>query len=166
MSLVMSLVIRKAASRDASSFLSLVKALAKFENLEPPSQSAERRLIRDTFSKRRKKLNLLLAFVDRKPVAYALYFFTYSSFLARPTLYLEDIFVLEEFRRMGIGKKMFLRLVGEAQKRECGRMEWAVLTWNKNAKKFYERLGARRLSDWQLYRLDQKTIESIVNIRK
>ncbi|MDH2899419.1 MAG: GNAT family N-acetyltransferase [archaeon] len=156
----MTIAIRKARSRDAGAFLLLVRALAKFEKLEPPSPSAARRLIRDTFSKE-KKLNLLLAFSDGKPIAYALYFFTYSSFLARPTLYLEDIFVLQEFRRKKIGKRIFLTLVREAKRLGCGRMEWAVLAWNKNAIKFYESVGAKRLNEWHYYRLDQRALKSL-----
>jgi GNAT superfamily N-acetyltransferase len=155
----LTIAIRKAKSSDAKAFLGLVRALAKFEKLDPPTPSAARRLVRDTFSK--KKLNLLLAFSDSKPVAYALYFFTYSSFLARPTLYLEDIFVLEAFRGKKIGKRMFLKLVREARRLRCGRMEWSVLTWNKNAIRFYEHIGARRLDEWHYYRLDQKGIESL-----
>jgi GNAT superfamily N-acetyltransferase len=161
----MTVVIRRAGTRDAKSFLNLVKALADFEKLEPPSPSATRRLIRDAFLGKENKFNLLLAFSDRKPVAYALYFFTYSSFLAKPTLYLEDIFVLEEFREKGIGRKLFLQLVREAKRVGCGRMEWVVLSWNKKAIRFYERMGARRLTDWHYYRLDQKTIESLAKIR-
>jgi GNAT superfamily N-acetyltransferase len=155
----MNVLIRKARSDDATAFLDLVRALARFEKLDPPTPSAAKRLIRDTFST--KKLNLLLAFSDDKAVAYALYFFTYSSFLARPTLYLEDIYVLEEFRGRKIGKNIFLRLVREAKRLKCGRMEWAVLTWNKSALSFYEHLGAKRLEHWHYYRLDQKGIESL-----
>ena len=150
---------RKATRKDSKAFLGLVRALANFEKLEPPSPSAEKRLISDTFQK--KRINLILAFTNGKPVAYALYFFTYSSFLALPTLYLEDIFVLEEYRRMKVGKRLFLRLVNEAKRKHCGRMEWAVLTWNANAIKFYENIGAKRLNDWFHYRLDRKTIEAL-----
>lgn len=158
----MGLSIRKAKKSDSASFLELVRALANFEKLEPPSPEAARRLIRDTFTN--KKLNLLLAFSEnkkKKAVAYALYFFTYSSFLARPTLYLEDIFVLEEYRRKKIGKALFLRLVKEAKRLGCGRMEWAVLSWNKNAIRFYEDVGANRLSEWLYYRLDEESINKL-----
>jgi GNAT superfamily N-acetyltransferase len=155
----MTLVVRKARANDSDAFLSLVRALAKFEKLDPPSYSARQRLLKDTFST--KKLKLLLAFSDKTPVAYALYFFTYSSFLARPTLYLEDLFVLEDFRRMQIGKSLFLYLAKEARRLHCGRMEWAVLTWNKNAIGFYERLDAKRLDQWLHYRLDRKGIEAL-----
>jgi len=154
------ILIRKASPGDEKAFLKLVKALAKFEKLDPPSPSGTRRLIRDTF--RTKKLKLLLAFSNDKPVAYALYFFTYSSFLARPTLYLEDLFVLEEFRGKQIGRKIFLQLVREAKKLGCGRIEWAVLAWNKNAIKFYEKLGAKHLKEWHYYRLDSRGIELLL----
>jgi len=115
----------------------------------------------DIFGKK-KRLNLFLAFegaTNRKPVGYALYYFTYSSFLARPTLFLEDLFVDQRFRGKGGGRKLFLACVKEAKAKNCGRMEWAVLTWNKNAIDFYERAGARRLSEWYYYRMDSETIE-------
>jgi len=154
-----SVVVRKAVSKDSRSFLSLVTALANFEHLAPPSPAAKKRLVRDAFKK--KRLNLLLAFENGEPVGYALYFFTYSSFLARPTLYLEDIFVLENHRARGTGKKLFSSLVGEARKARCGRMEWAVLAWNSNAIRFYEDLGAKHLSDWHYYRLDERSIANL-----
>jgi GNAT superfamily N-acetyltransferase len=151
------ITIRRAQEKDSKGFIDLVRALAKFEHLDPPSDAGKRRLINDTF--KRKRLNLLLAFSGDTPVAYALYFFTYSSFLARPTLYLEDLFVLEEYRGMRIGSKLFGKLVGEARRLRCGRMEWAVLTWNHNAIKFYERIGAKRLDQWHYYRLDEAALD-------
>ena len=159
----MTIKIRKASAKDAKAFLSLVHALADYEKLDPPSPSAERRLVQDIFAResKKKKLNLLLAFSDHKAIGYALYFFTYSSFLARPTLYLEDIFVLEEFRGKKIGKSLFLHLAKEAKRGGCGRMEWSVLTWNKSAIGFYEKMGARRLDEWHYYRLDQDKIASL-----
>ena len=153
-------MVRRARQTDSPSFLALVTALANYEHLTPPTLAAKRRLVQDTFEK--KKLNLFLAFVDGKAVGYALYYFTYSSFLARPTLYLEDLFVLEEHRGKGIGKKLFLRCVAETKKRECGRMEWSVLTWNKNAIRFYEKVGARRLTEWYYYRLDRKSLDNLI----
>lgn len=150
--------IRKATREDTGTFLSLLRALAKFEHLDPPSKAGERRLVEDIFQK--KRLFLLLGFVDKEPASYALYFFTYSSFLARPTLYLEDLFVLSKFRGKKIGTCMFKELATIAKKERCGRMEWSVLTWNKNAIKFYEKLGAKRLNEWYFYRLDSSRIES------
>jgi GNAT superfamily N-acetyltransferase len=146
--------IRRARRADAPAFLRLLVALAEFEKLQPPSPAARWRIVRDIFE--RKLINLLLAVREGKPIGYALHFFTYSSFLARPTLYLEDLFVLSEFRGSGVGKSLFMRCVGEASKKGCGRMEWSVLTWNKKAMRFYEDLGARELSEWRVYRLDSR----------
>jgi len=92
-------------------------------------------------------------------VGYALYFYTYSSFVAKPSLYLEDLFVLEEYRKGGVGFALFRRCVREAISKGCGRMEWAVLAWNEKAIKFYEKLGAKRLSDWYVYRLDERALQ-------
>ena len=104
--------------------------------------------------------------ISGKLVGYALYFYTYSSFLARKTLYLEDIFVLESHRGKGIGRDLFVRCVNEAKKNDCGRMEWAVLTWNKNAIEFYEKLGAKRMDEWYTYRLTKDSIDRIHQVPK
>jgi GNAT superfamily N-acetyltransferase len=152
--------VRKAGRNDSAGFLKLLIALANFEHLTPPSPAARKRIIEDIFSK--KMVNLFVA-VDKKfgIVGYALYFFTYSSFLAKPTLYLEDIFVAEEHRKRGIGKALFLACVKEAKRHGCGRMEWAVLTWNESAIHFYENLGANRLSDWYYYRLTEDSLRAL-----
>lgn len=105
---------------------------------------------------------LFLALQGGKPVGYALYFYTYSSFLAKPTLYLEDIFVLEGFRRRGVGRALFLKCAGEASANDCGRMEWSVLTWNAKAMRFYDALGAKRLSNWCVYRLDSGGLDDLL----
>lgn len=152
------LAIRTATKKDSLAFLRLLVGLAKFEHLEPPTRSAKKRIVHDIFEK---KLNLFLATLNKKPVGYALYFYTYSSFLARPTLYLEDIFVSEKHRAMGIGSALFLKCAKEAMRQKCGRMEWSVLAWNKNAIRFYEKLGARRLKEWHYYRLDSDIISKL-----
>ncbi len=133
----------------------MVVGLADFERLEPPNRSAQTRLVRHVFD--RKLASLFVAVYDGKLVGYALYFNTYSSFLARPGLYLGDIFVLEEYRGTGIGRSLFMRCVREGQEKGCGRMEWRVLEWNKNAADFYEKLGAARLGEFT-YRLDPQNI--------
>ncbi|MDG6923470.1 MAG: GNAT family N-acetyltransferase, partial [Nitrososphaerota archaeon] len=122
-----------------------------------------RRIIEDVF--RKKRANLLLAFAGRKPAGYAFYFYTYSTFLALPTFYLEDIFVDAEFRRKGLGLALFLKCVSEAYKNNCGRFEFAVLTWNKNAIKFYEKFGARKLKEWYSYRMTRNTIERLAKTK-
>ena len=133
-------------------FLSLVDALADFEKLKRPTKAARARLVRGGFSKRR-RYDPFLAFLDGKAVGYAIIFETYSSFLAKPTLYLEDIFILPEHRGKGIGLKLFRYCIAEAKRRGCGRMEWAVLDWNKNAIRFYNTYGAKQIKEWLLYRL-------------
>lgn len=154
------ITIRGGRREDKAGFIGLVRALAKFEKLEPPSPSGRRRLVEDVF--RKKRIRLFVAADGEKLVGYALYFFTYSSFLARQSLYLEDLFVLEDYRKRGVGGALFRRCVREAVSRRCGRMEWAVLTWNEKAITFYERLGAKRLSDWHVYRLDERALSKVL----
>ncbi len=154
-----SITIRKGRKSDSAQFIGLVLALAKFEHLRPPSYAGRKRLTDDLF--RKKRINLLVAAKGKQLVGYALYFYTYSSFVAKPSLYVEDLFVLEQYRKRGVGFALFRRCVDEAISKGCGRMEWAVLTWNEKALKFYERLGARRLSEWYVYRLDRSGLGKI-----
>ncbi len=149
--------IRKATRSDSKSFLKLVSTFAEFEDKEPPDKSARVRIIEDIFEK--KLAHLLVATSGRKLIGYALYFYTYSSFIARPTLYLEDLFVLEDTRRKGLGKALFTKCVEEAIHHGCYKMEWAVLPWNRNAIDFYEKLGARKL-DLLAYKLDLSVLKS------
>jgi GNAT superfamily N-acetyltransferase len=157
----MSHAVRYARREDSPGVIDLLVALANFEHLEPPDAASRKRILRDIFSKKIVKLFVAVDNDSKKLVGYALFFFTYSSFLARPTLYLEDIFVLEDFRRQGIGRDLFIRCVREARRHDCGRMEWAVLTWNEKAIKFYEKLGAKRLDEWYFYRLTDDKIEKL-----
>ena len=105
--------------------------------------------------------NFLVARVDGQVVGYAIYFFTYSTFRARPTLYLEDIFVLPEQRGHGAGIALFRTCAREAVANECARMEWQVLAWNEPSIAFYERLGARHMADWLPFRLDDEALLSV-----
>ena len=147
-------VVRKARPSDSDQFIGLVLDLARFERLDPPTPAGRRRLVDDVF--RNKRVKLFVASERGKLVGYALYFYTYSSFEAKPTLYLEDLYVMESHRKRGVGFALFRECVDEAVSKGCGRMEWAVLTWNEKALRFYEKLGAKRLSDWYVYRLDEK----------
>ncbi len=153
--------IRRFRKGDEKKFLSLVNALADYEKLERPNALARKRLIIDGFGKR-KRFKGFLALMNEKAVGYAIIFETYSSFLALPTLYLEDIFILPQFRSKGIGMKLFKRCLLEAVKRGCGRMEWVVLDWNKNAIRFYEKLKARQMNEWLTYRIVKKDFKSIL----
>ena len=147
------LIIRRARKEDAGAFLGLVVALANFEKLPPPDAAARRRLVRDGFGARA-KYQLWIAEINGRVVAYAIFFFTYSSFLARPTLYLEDIFVHPDARGGGVATAMMKRLAAEALKNGCGRFEWMVLDWNKPAIRLYRGLGAREMKTWVLYRAE------------
>ncbi len=153
------MVVRKARKSESGRFLSLLVELAKYERLEPPSASARKRVVRDIFG--RKRLNLLVAVSGGEVVGYALYFFTYSSFLARPTLYLEDLYVEKGSRGLGIGSALFASCASAARRAGCGRMEWAVLRWNAQAIGFYEKLRADRLDEWTYYRLNSNGIRDL-----
>jgi GNAT superfamily N-acetyltransferase len=150
---VTGIIVRAARREDAPAILKLVVALADFEKLPPPDEAAQQRLIADAFSPR-PRVEIFLAEVEGEVVGYAFVFETYSTFLALPTLYLEDLFVLPEFRDQKVGYTLFTYCAKEAVRRGCGRFEWMVLDWNQHAIQFYERLGARHLHDWLVYRLD------------
>jgi len=134
-------------------FLYLLDQLAEYEQLPPPDEDAKVRLKTDILQNPPK----CEAYIGRhgdKTVGYVTFYFTYSTFLARSSLYLEDIFVLEQFRGQGFGKRLFDFCRNEALVRGCGRMDWMVLTWNDPSIQFYEKIGATRLG-WYLYRLER-----------
>jgi GNAT superfamily N-acetyltransferase len=147
-----SLRVRPLTPSDLPSFLDLITALAEYEHLPPPDAAARERLIRDAQAKP-PRFHALVAERRGRLVGYAVFFATYSTFLAKPTLYIEDLFVLPSERRTGVGRALVRALVREAIRWECGRIEWQVLTWNEPAIAFYESLGARRLDEWRTYRL-------------
>lgn len=144
--------IRPARKTDSKVILKLIDELAEFEKLAPPDSKGKRKLIKDAFSEK-PLFYVLLAESDSKIIGYAFYFFTYSSFLAKKTLYLEDIFISREHRNKGIGKLFFKDLINIAKKNKCGRIEWVVLDWNKNAIEFYSKLGAEELKEWKTFRM-------------
>jgi GNAT superfamily N-acetyltransferase len=160
--LVPGVEVRKAQAADADLLIRLIIGLAEFEKLPPPDEAAQKRLLQDAFGPR-PRFDVFLAEVGGRVAGYAFVFETYSTFLAQPTLYLEDLFVMPEFRKLRIGYAMMLYLAGEALRRGCGRLDWVVLDWNHNAIAFYERLGARRLADWLPYRLDRAGLERLLN---
>jgi GNAT superfamily N-acetyltransferase len=144
--------IRQARKEDVETLLGLIDALADYEKLPRPDPAARERMASHGFGPA-PKFEVFLAEVDGKAVGYTISFETYSSFLARPTFYLENLFVLLEYRKMRAGLALFKNCVRLARQRECGRMEWQVLDWNENAIRFYERLGAKQLKEWLPYRL-------------
>lgn len=147
--------LRPATRSDAGDLVRLIIALAEFEKLDPPDAAAQARLFEDAFGTK-PRFEPWLAFADgtREPVGYAIFLETYSSFLARPTLYIEDVFVLPEFRKQGIGGALLRKAVELAHQCGCGRVEWTALDWNVNAQRVYEdKMGAKRMSEWFLYRM-------------
>ncbi len=152
-------MIRRAEKTDRHSVVNLIRALANFEELPPPDAAAEARFASDAWpedgSKPRCTVWLAEHEVDGKTLAvgYAITFDAYSSFLAKPTLYLEDIFVLDEYRRTAFGTLIMEHLIEYARATGCGRVEWVVLDWNTSAQQFYERLGAANLKEWLHYRI-------------
>ena len=156
----MSVNVRPATPDDAGVIIKLIIALAEFERLPPPDEAARERLLADAFGSR-PRFEIFLAELDGQVVGYAFVFETYSTFLALPTLYLEDLFVLPEFRGQKVGYALMTHLAQEALSRGCGRLDWVVLDWNANAIAFYERLGAQPLDEWRLYRLDLDGLERL-----
>ena len=148
----MNVTIRRTRRADARRFLTLVDALADYEKLARPAPAARTRLMRDGFGAKR-RFDSFIALAGTEAVGYAIVFETYSSFLAKPTLFLEDIFILKKYRGQGIGKLLFQKCLAEARRRRCGRMEWMVLSWNTPAIKFYNNIGARRLIGWLPFRI-------------
>jgi GNAT superfamily N-acetyltransferase len=132
-------------------FLGLIEKLAEYEELTPPDEKAKERLRHDGLDEH-PKYQAVIGKIGNQPVGYIVYFFTYSTFLALPTLFLEDIFVLKEYRQQGVGTQLFDFIKVVAKREGCGRIELAVLRWNRSAQQFYERQGACCL-EWFLYRL-------------
>ncbi|MCX7589924.1 MAG: GNAT family N-acetyltransferase [Patescibacteria group bacterium] len=145
--------IRKVRKKDAKLLLNLITELAEFEKLAPPSRPAQVRLIKDIF-KKNSPLKVLVVEYEQNLIGYAFYFFTYSTFLARPSLYLEDIYITPKFRKLGVGTKIFDKLIKIAKSNKCGRIEFIVLKWNKNALKFYQKFNAKILKDWSFLRIN------------
>jgi len=156
------MTIRPATVDDVDTLIGLITALADFENLPPPDADARARLIDHGFGDR-PKYEAWIAEWEGVPVGYSIMFETYSTFLARPTLYLEDVFVLPDYRRRGIGKALLNNCFRLANERGCGRMEWTCLDWNTRAQDVYEGLGAKRMSEWLLYRLTQADLADLAS---
>jgi GNAT superfamily N-acetyltransferase len=145
---------------DAATILRLIRGLARFERLADQVKATVGRIHRDGFGRRR-YFETMICRRGSRTVGFALYFFTYSTFLARPSLYLEDLFVLPAERGNGAGHALLHALAKIAVARGCGRMEWAVLDWNRSAIRFYRRLGARLHREWVLTRLTGASLERL-----
>jgi GNAT superfamily N-acetyltransferase len=160
--LTTSYTIREAGAKDSHAFLDLVAELARFEKLPPPDEDARDRLVRDAFGPT-PKFDLYVAeeSTSKTVVAYGIILWTYSSFLAKPTMYIEDIYVTPKHRVKGLGTRFLRHLAAIAHDKGCGRIEGIVLDWNAEARKFYKRTGAREMKDWILFRYDEAALNTL-----
>jgi GNAT superfamily N-acetyltransferase len=152
------LVIRPATEADVGEIHRLICEIADYERLRHEVEATVEGLRCELFGSAR-VAEVLLAESGGKLAGYALFFHNFSTFVGRKGIYLEDLFVRPAFRRQGIGQALFARLVGLAQERRCGRIEWTVLDWNRPARDFYAGLGAREMSEWILMRLNEAGIQ-------
>lgn len=146
------LLIRFANSSDVKIILALIKELAEYEKLSDRVIATEEKLERSIFGNE-KFVEILLAEVNNESVGYALFFKNYSTFLGKPGIYLEDLFVKPSYRGKGIGKALFSKIISIAKERNYGRVEWSVLDWNLSAIDFYKKMGAEPLEEWKVFRL-------------
>lgn len=146
------LSIRRGTQRDVPVILRLIRGLAEYERLAHEAVATASQIRRHGFGRRR-YFETIICRRGREPIGFALFFFTYSTFLGRPTLYLEDLFVVPAERGRGAGRALLGELARIAKQRGCGRMEWAVLDWNTPSIRFYQKLGAKLRRQWILTRL-------------
>jgi GNAT superfamily N-acetyltransferase len=156
------LKIKKAKIKDVPLIFSLIKELAEYEKLTSEVVASEKDLSINLFGPK-KFAEVLLAYYCNQPAGMALFFHNFSTFVGKPGIYLEDLYVKPEFRGKGIGKSLLLQLIKIAGKRNCGRVEWAVLDWNQPAIDFYTKLGAESMDPWKIFRLTKDKINKINN---
>jgi len=155
--------IEPATDRDVTLILRLIKDLAEYERMSNEVVATEDGL-RATLFGAHPSAEVILAYAGREPAGFALFFHNYSTFLGRPGLYLEDLFVVPAFRGRGYGKALLIRLAQIAVERDCGRFEWSVLDWNEPAIGFYKKLGAKPLDDWTIFRVTGDALHKLAHI--
>ena len=151
--------IRKATPEDTPIIFNLIYKLAVYEKLENDVITTVEELRSNIFEKN--YAEVIIAEEDEKPVGFALYFHNFSTFVGKPGIYLEDLFVEPEMRGKGYGKALLVELAKIAKERNCGRLEWAVLDWNTPSIEFYKSLGAKPMDEWTVFRLDKQGIENL-----
>jgi GNAT superfamily N-acetyltransferase len=156
-----SIRVRAAGPEDVPQVLALIRALADYEKLSHEVVATEAQLGEALFSAR-PWAEAVLGEVDGAVAGFALFFPTYSTFVGKPGIHLEDLFVLPQHRRHGVGRALFTHVAGLALARGCGRFEWTVLDWNEPALAFYRQRGARLLGDWRICRLEGTALEQAV----
>ena len=152
--------IRPATRADAPVIASLVRELAEYEKLLDEAKATAQDFLRELEAPN-PVIHVLIAEWDGEPAGFALYFFNFSTFVGRPGLYLEDLFVRPAQRKHGIGRALLRALARVAEQRGCGRMEWAVLDWNEPALRFYKSLDARQMNEWIIHRLTPVEISKL-----
>jgi len=154
--------IRPACLEDVPVILQLIHDLATYERAPDEVSATEEQLVEVLFGEK-PAAEVLLAFEEESPVGFAVYFYNFSTWLGRPGLYLEDLFVKPEKRGKGYGRALLIELAKIARDRGCGRMEWAVLDWNEPAIKFYRSLGAKPMHEWTVFRLTREEIGKLAS---
>jgi GNAT superfamily N-acetyltransferase len=160
MTLNIPLRIEEATEKDVPLILDFIRELAEYEKARERVTATED-VLRATLFGRRRYAEAVIAYRGNEPAAFAIYFFSYSSFPGLPSLYLEDIFVRPAYRGLGLGKELLAFLARRANERGCGRMEWAVLNWNEPAIGFYQKLGAEAVTDWTVFHLAKEAMEKL-----
>ena len=155
-------IIRPAAAGDVPMILELIRELATYERAPNQVAASEKQLV-DVLFGEKPAAEVLLAFEDEKPVGFAVFFHNFSTWLGRPGLYLEDLFVKPDHRGKGYGRALLVDLAKIARERGCGRMEWAVLDWNEPAIEFYRKLGAKSMDEWTVFRLTHDGIAKLAD---
>jgi GNAT superfamily N-acetyltransferase len=157
MTLCSNLILRFAEPTDYSVLFQLIQGLAEYEKLSHAVTGDALALKEHLFGSHR-YIEVILAETSGQAVGFALFFHNYSTFLTKPGIYLEDLFVLPEYRRQGIGKALISKVAQIAIERDCGRLEWSVLDWNEPAKAFYRSMGASILDDWRICRVTEDAL--------
>ncbi len=155
-----SISVRPAEERDVDVILQFIRELAEYEHLSDEVVANEAQLQRFLFGERR-VAETIIAEYETSPAGFALFFQTFSTFLGKPGIYLEDLYVRPSLRSRGIGKTLLRYIAQLAVERDCGRLEWSVLNWNESAIRFYERIGAAAMDDWTVYRLEGNALSEL-----
>jgi len=156
------LTLRNATEEDVPLILQFIRDLAEYERLAHACVATEES-VRETLFGEHPYAEVVIAEHAGEPAGFALFFHNYSTFLARPGIYLEDLYVRPELRGLGIGKALLARLASLAVERNCGRLEWAVLNWNESAIRFYRSLGALPQDQWTTYRVTGEALERLAS---